>query len=171
MPSALRSPPSLFRFYATAAIFVSLDLWAKAAAFSHLSFPGEPYRFIPGWLEFEAVENHGAVFGLGQGGRVIFIIVSIAAIIFLNYLFAQSQKRWVYQLLLGLLLAGVIGNLYDRIVFGYVRDLIHALPRWPNFFPWVFNIADSCLCVGVSLMILYSLVTEHARKKEQAPHG
>jgi signal peptidase II len=57
-----------------------------------------------------------------------------------------------------MLLAGVLGNLYDRLMLGYVRDMIHALPRWPNFFPWIFNVADSLLCVGVTLIILYNLV-------------
>ena len=43
-------------------------------------------------------------------------------------------------------------------VFGYVRDMIHALPRWPKLFPWIFNVADVMLCTGVGLMVLYSLL-------------
>ena len=61
-----------------------------------------------------------------------------------------------------MLLAGVLGNMFDRIRFGYVRDMIHALPMWPRFFPWVFNIADSLLCVGVTLMLLYSFTQSAA---------
>jgi lipoprotein signal peptidase len=73
-----------------------------------------------------------------------------------------------------MLLAGVLGNMYDRTLLGYVRDMIHALPGiyWPDFiarylptdlatqsvFPWVFNVADSLLCVGVFLMIVYSFL-------------
>jgi lipoprotein signal peptidase len=71
-----------------------------------------------------------------------------------------------------MLLAGVLGNAYDRIVFGHVRDMIHALPGWTwpgtwqvgsypgkgrEVFPFIFNVADILLCVGVGLMILYSL--------------
>jgi lipoprotein signal peptidase len=70
-----------------------------------------------------------------------------------------------------MLLAGVLGNMYDRVLHGYVRDMIHALPgwRWPQglrdaigflpreVFPWVFNVADTLLCVGVALSILYSV--------------
>jgi len=52
-----------------------------------------------------------------------------------------------------------LGNLYDRATFGYVRDMIHAFARW-GFFPWIFNIADSLLCVGVGMMILHSLFVE-----------
>jgi signal peptidase II len=164
MQSAIRSPAALTRFALTAAIGTGLDLWTKSVAFSSLSLHGDPYQFIPGWLEFEAVINHGAVFGLGQGARVLFITVSVGAIVFLAYLFATSGKRWVYQILLGMLLAGVLGNLFDRVMFGYVRDMIHALPRWKNFFPYVFNVADSFLCTGVGLMVIYSLVAEHRAK-------
>jgi signal peptidase II len=164
MRSALGSPAALLRFALTAAIGTGLDLWTKSVAFSSLSLHGDPYQLIPGWLDFEIVINHGAVFGFGQGARVLFIAVSVGAIIFLTYLFATSGKRWVYQILLGMLLAGVLGNLYDRVVFGYVRDMIHALPMWKNFFPYVFNVADSFLCTGVTLMVIYSLVAEHRAK-------
>jgi signal peptidase II len=166
--SSLRSPPSYLRFYLAAFIGLALDLWTKSLAFSRLTDAADSYRFMPGWIEFERVINHGAVFGLGQGDRLVFVIVSIGAIIFLNYLFATSGKRWLYQILLGMLLAGVMGNLYDRLFLGYVRDMIHALPRWPKFFPWVFNVADSFLCVGVGLMIIYSTVSDlRAKRQEQ----
>jgi signal peptidase II len=170
MLSALRSPASLCRFFLTAAIGVSLDLWTKALAFEKLEFSPDPYRFIPGWLEFEVTSNHGAVFGQLQGYRMLFILASIGASIFLIYLFATSDRKWFYQILLGMLWAGVLGNLYDRITLGYVRDMIHALPRWPHFFPWVFNVADSLLCVGVGCMILYSwLAPQHSDSSQVNP--
>jgi signal peptidase II len=171
MQSAFRSPAALLRFFLVAAIGTGLDLWTKSLAFSKLSLHGDSYPLIPGWLEFEIVINHGAVFGFGQGARVLFIVVSIGAIVFLSYLFATSGKRWVYQILLGMLLAGVVGNLYDRVMFGYVRDMIHALPKWKNYFPYVFNVADSFLCTGVGLMVIYSLVTEYRGKREAGKSG
>ena len=136
-------------------------------------------------LQFEYTENHGAAFGLGQGQQTVFLVVSIAAIAFLVYLFATSGKSRFYQVILGMLLAGVIGNMYDRLKFGYVRDMIHGLPgvHWPQWiverlpnswqptaggqmevFPWIFNVADSLLCVGVAAMIIYSFISERHRK-------
>jgi signal peptidase II len=168
MLSALRSPAAWLRFLLTAAVGLSLDLWTKSLAVSQLAYAPEPYRFIPGWLEFEFVANQGAVFGLGQGRRVLFIVVSFGAIVFLTYLFAVSGKRRIYQLLLGILLAGVLGNLYDRITLGYVRDMIHAVPQWKKFFPYVFNVADSLLCTGVTLMILLSFFPE-AKENQPEP--
>jgi signal peptidase II len=126
-------------------------------------------QFIPSWLNFTYTENRGAVFGLGQGQRWLFVCVSVFAIVVLTSLFSRSAGRWFYQWLLGMLLAGVLGNMYDRITLGYVRDMIYALPDWKNplrgvfpawqtVFPWIFNVADSLLCVGVFFMIVYSFV-------------
>ncbi len=179
VPSPLRSPAALARLIITAAVGLSLDLWTKSLAQSRL-IGAAPYNFLPNRLSFEYVGNHGAVFGIAQGDRWIFLIVSFGALIFLGGLFATSGRRPFYQIILGLLLAGVAGNMYDRIFFGYVRDMIHALPgwHWPQWilrflplpievFPWIFNVADTMLCVGVGLMLLYSFLQPVAPKLPQ----
>ncbi len=165
-----RSPAALSRFFLTTVIGLTFDLWTKVYAFSKLALPvgtdgagitdiSRPisYDLIPGWLRFQLMNNHGAVFGIGQGQRWLFVLVSLLAIVFLTYLFATSGRQRFYQFVLGMLLAGVLGNMYDRIVFGYVRDMIYALPQW-HVFPWIFNVADSLLCMGVVLMIVYSFL-------------
>lgn len=182
----LRSPAALLLFLGVAAIGLTADLWSKSAAVEHLR-DGDVIKFIPSLIHFTYTENHGAVFGIGQGKRALFLTVSIGAIGFLVFLFLTSGKSRIYQLILGMLLAGVIGNMYDRYTLGYVRDMIHALPgwHWPQWiatrlperwqppmgrglevFPWIFNIADSLLCVGVGSMLVYSFVTEFRRKRE-----
>jgi signal peptidase II len=164
------------------------DLIFKAWAAATLKYQ-LPIHVIPHLIRLEYTENKGAVFGLGQGQRPLFLIVSVAAIAFLFYLFATGGKNRFYQVILGMLLAGVLGNMYDRIMFGYVRDMIHGLPGvvWPDWFvnlmpaswhpepgmrmevfPWIFNIADSLLCVGVFLMIVYSFFSERQRKQNVA---
>ena len=152
-----RSPTALVRFFGVCAAGLALDLWTKYLAEAHLATTGRVIEFIPGWLHFTYTTNRGAVFGLGQGQRPLFLVVSALAICFLTYLFATSGRQRIYQVILGMLLAGVLGNMYDRVVYQHVRDMIHALPRWPNLFPWIFNVADCFLCVGVFCMIVYSL--------------
>lgn len=177
---SLRSPVGWACFLLTAIIGFGLDQWSKQVAFRDLCAgieireghprPDEPQtvHFIPSLVDFTVTTNEGAVFGIGQGQRTLFIAVSAAAILFIGYLFATSGSQRLYQVLLGMLLAGVLGNLYDRLRFGYVRDMIHALPRWPNLFPYIFNVADSLLCVGVALMIVYSIFhSPRARTQEQ----
>jgi signal peptidase II len=174
------SPAALCCFLLTAAVGLTLDLWTKKVAFERLApwgvehlpngavvvhIPdGEPRpiaRFIGGWVDFQAMVNQGAVFGIGQGKRALFLTVSAAAILFIFYLFLTSDRQPFYQFVLGLLLAGVLGNLYDRLVLGYVRDMIYIFPGRVvmnrEVFPWIFNVADSLLCVGVAMIFLYSL--------------
>jgi len=151
-----------------ATVGVLLDLWTKHLAFAKLTPDDNGYEFIPRWVRFQITTNHGAVFGIGQGQRWLFLAVSAAAVLFLFYLFLSSKPaQWFYQVVLGMLLAGVLGNVYDRINYGYVRDMIHVFPGWPNplrgifpdwqyVFPWIFNVADSLLCVGVACMLAYS---------------
>ncbi len=172
MPTAfaytLRSPAALCRFFLTMALGLVIDLWTKSWAEMHLQ-NSAPMIAIPGWLQFEFLRNGGAVFGIAQGQRTWFLLISAAAVVFLTYLFSNSEKKPVYQIILGMLLAGVLGNMYDRIVLGKVRDMIHVLPGWhwpeavrhvvpraDEVFPYIFNVADSLLCVGVALMLIYS---------------
>lgn len=176
----LRSPIALLLFVGVAALGLTADLWSKAAAKSNLS-DGSTVRFIPGWLHFTYTENRGAVFGLGQGQQALFLIVSVGAVGFLAFLFLTGIKSKIYQLILGVLMAGVLGNMYDRIFHGFVRDMIWIFPqkRWPAWltarlpewdwtnnpiFPWIFNVADTLLCTGVALMLLYSVFAPHSSR-------
>jgi signal peptidase II len=168
----LTDPVALACFLLTAIVGLTVDLWTKWYAFETLVYQvivdatgshpetRPPYRFIPGWLEFHAHTNDGAVFGIGQGHTSFFIIVSIVALGVLSSFFLISGRQRLYQFILGLLLAGVLGNMYDRVTLGYVRDMIHVLPKW-GLFPWIFNVADCLLCIGVGLMVVYSWL--HAR--------
>jgi signal peptidase II len=158
---ASTSIAAMLRLLITLSLGLTLDQFTKVIAFRKLVDWPTGYPFISGWLDFMAIENHGAVFGIGQGQRLLFIAVSIGAIGFIFYLFYQSNSsQWLYQIVLGMLLAGVLGNLYDRAVFGYVRDMIYVFPHRRIFgrepFPWVFNVADSLLCIGVGFMLIYS---------------
>jgi len=93
---------------------------------------------------FGFVKNTGGAFGIFQGYNFVFILVSFAALIGFIFYFAKNEKE---RLACSLIISGIIGNLIDRIAFGYVRDFID-LRVWP-----VFNIADSLMVVGVGLIV------------------
>ncbi len=120
-----------------------------------------PTPVIPGVLNLQLTLNQGAVFGIGQGLRWIFIVVSIAAVGVVTYLFAQSVAgAWLLHLALGLILAGALGNLYDRLRFGAVRDMFLLFPEM-RLWPYIWNIADASLMLGVGLVLVQSIRGEN----------
>jgi lipoprotein signal peptidase len=107
--------------------------------------------------------NHGALFGLGQAGEktanLVFAGISLlAALAIIGWSLhpATARDRWLCCSL-GLILAGTLGNLYDRLVFGGVRDFMHFYIKSDGkvVFDWpVFNFADVCLVCGAGLLLL-----------------
>jgi len=92
------------------------------------------------------IHNRGAAFGLLKNQLYIFIITSIAAIALITYSLKTKKHSRYYVVCLSLILAGALGNLIDRLRFGYVIDFL-------NFYIWpVFNIADSCITIGAVLL-------------------
>ncbi|TCK98108.1 signal peptidase II [Natranaerovirga hydrolytica] len=113
---------------------------------------------IPNVFELTYVENRGAAFGIMQGRVTFFTIVTILSILFIIYFYRTIPKDKKYNLIrmaLILILAGGLGNLIDRIVFGYVVDFLHfKLIRFP-----VFNLADCYVTIGsIFLMVLVLFV-------------
>jgi signal peptidase II len=99
--------------------------------------------------------NQGALFGLGNGGEgganLIFTVISLVAAVGIIYWSTRraTARDWLLCASLGLILAGTVGNLYDRVIFNGVRDFLHFyLIDWP-----VFNVADSSLVCGAFLLL------------------
>ena len=133
--------------------------------------PGhEPIVVVPGLLNFQLTLNTGAVFGTGQGGRPVFIAVSLVAVVVILFLVYRSPRKAVfYQVGLALILGGALGNLYDRVLYSAVRDMLHMLPS-TGLWPWIFNPADVALVCGVCLVLIVSWASEMKQKKqEKAP--
>jgi lipoprotein signal peptidase len=115
--------------------------------------------------------NQGALFGIGidyaayaNGFFAVISIAAAAAILYWSFRPTAARDPWVCAAL-GLILAGTLGNLYDRLVFTGVRDFLH----WNYLFDWpVFNVADSCLVCGACLLLLQAFVRQSAAKAEKA---
>ena len=133
--------------------------------------PHEPTIVVPHLLEFTLVLNKGAVFGLGAGGRWFFVAATVAAIGFGLWMYLRwtGPRDRVAHASIALVLAGGLGNLYDRVVFACVRDFLHPLPgvEYPfgistpwsgtQVWPYVSNIADLFLLIGVAGVMLFLL--------------
>lgn len=110
---------------------------------------------IPGFFKFEYAQNTGAAWSMFSGSTIALAIVSVVAIILLSvYAVFAKTNSFLFYVSLGLIIGGAGGNLFDRIVFGYVRDFIKL--EFVNF-P-IFNIADSFLTIGIILLCVYYIV-------------
>jgi signal peptidase II len=106
--------------------------------------------------------NTGAAFGLFPNGSVFFVVIAVAVVVaILVYHRQLATHQWLLRLSLGLQLGGAVGNLLDRLTRGHVVDFIH-FKFWP-----VFNMADSCIVVGVALMAYFLLKEEKENAGEQ----
>lgn len=125
---------------------------------------GTTVTFIPKVVQFRYAENTGMAFSLFSGARWIFIVLTlIVCIAGLWYLFSgKCESLWAYWSI-GVVIAGGIGNVIDRIRFGYVVDFIE--PIFMQFA--VFNIADSAVTLGAGALILY-LLSELRKEKDKS---
>lgn len=139
------------------AAVIILDQFTKFLVITKLVPIGD-YNVIPGLLEFTYVENRGIAFGMFQDLRWFFVVAtSIIAIVVLFFIFKMYKKYFFYTICLSLIFGGAVGNIIDRIRFGYVTDFIHF-----SFFPPVFNIADSAVVVGAIALSIAILFTKEA---------
>lgn len=226
--------PSHLRLWLVAAGGLALDLWTKHLAFTRLDpNPADEHGWIAirGLMSFRRSLNPGALFGLGKGLTPIFIAASILALSFVLFLFINSgRNRRSLHVALALVLAGALGNLYDRAFekadvvkytvagkrytqvgkivsqpdqpillgvypegsyprripaetkpevreMGVVRDFIKMEPHFQiagykiEMWPWVFNIADALLVVGVSILMLNFWWERKAELADQKPEA
>lgn len=178
-------------FLGTVILGLAADLWSKSAAFAHIAPvpvtinreavlstgslgrlipPHDPVVVIPHILELTLVLNPGAVFGIGAGKRWFFVAFTVFAVTLATWIFARKTRardRWAH-IAFALVVAGGLGNLYDRVRFACVRDFLHPLPgvrlpfglAWPGgsreVWPYVSNIADAFLLIGIAVLVIHT---------------
>lgn len=166
--------------YAIVALFGIWDhLGKNAEAMDKVAHGLESINIIPGIFRLSFVVNDGAAFGSMDDNRWLFMILSTVAIVaIIVYMFWKKPQNPLLLTSLVLITGGGIGNMIDRIALGYVIDfldfapafavnrvpfnlianLINLDPRIVSLWPWVFNVADSCVCVGAALMALWLIL-------------
>ena len=193
----------------SAVLGIAVDLWSKWLAFEKIAgYPvvvdrdsvlgisatdprgisalvprHETVTVVPHLLDLTLVLNPGAVFGIGPGKRWFFIGFTAVAMCFAVIMFAswtRARDRWAHMAI-GLLVAGGLGNFYDRLAFGCVRDFLHPLPGvkfpwgWDPWgsqgavWPYVSNIADLWLIIGIGVLAIHLWRRDgHAKAEEQS---
>jgi signal peptidase II len=144
----------VYRFWLTAAAAFGLDQWTKHLVATTF-MPGESRIAIPHLLWWTYVQNRHGAFGLFGSQTWVLVLMAIAVLAVFWYAFrdAAAESRLV-RVAFGAIVGAALGNIIDRFHYGYVVDFID-LRWWP-----VFNVADSCITIGVGLLIVSSLVRE-----------
>lgn len=131
-----------------ASLVIIVDRLAKFLVFNSF-FEGQSVPVIPKIFHMTLVLNTGAAFGLLKNRNQFFIISSlVVAALIIAYVFFANIKDLIMLSALGMILGGAIGNLADRLLFGYIIDFLD-FRVWP-----VFNIADSAITAGSFLLIV-----------------
>jgi signal peptidase II len=158
--------PNALSWLGLSALLLVLDQWSKWLAVEHLEFQS-PVAFVPGFWNWTLTHNTGAAFsfladaGGWQHGFFIGLAVLVSVVLAVG-LYKSARADWRTALPFALVISGALGNVIDRLRFGYVVDFV----QWyAGSFQWpVFNLADSCIVVGAVLMVLFTLRHPHGVK-------
>ena len=148
--------------YGLAALVVALDQAAKAWVLG-LGLQFYDTQPVAGVLHVTLVPNSGVSYGLFQANQPVVrwaLVAFSLAVTAMIVWWARKSPRPLQALGFGLIAGGAIGNAIDRVRFGWVVDFIDV--QRIGFFPWVFNVADSAITIGVIALLLDSLRREHA---------
>ena len=152
---------------AAALILLALDQWLKHWITLNLPL-GESMPFLPGFVELLTVHNYGAAWSSFSGQRWFLLAVTTCIVVAIVVLLARRIVRHPLGVAAcWLILSGGIGNIIDRMRFGYVVDMFDF--QFMNY-P-VFNIADMCIVCGAILGAIYYLWIYEKYDKKEAAHG
>lgn len=145
----------LLKFVFLIIAFISVDLYSKHY-FNKTLEVGEPVSVYLDLLSWELLYNPGASFGLLSGFTEILIFIQTLVISLVVYLYIRTKSRSKIQIIgFALIISGGLGNLHNRVLYGYVIDFI-SLKWWPA----IFNVADIELRLGSVMILIYYLFLE-----------
>lgn len=161
-------------FFAVALAGAGLDLWTKHLAFEHIR-KYEEVRIIDGFFSYGRTTNPGVVFGMGGDAKKIWQVIAVAAVpVILGIFFTVKKPKWILTISLGMILAGTLGNMYDRVFAEINGEKIHEVRDFIKFYyrpsaggekVWpLFNLADAFICVGVFLLTVEMMFFDEKKK-------
>ena len=122
----------------------------------------ESIDIIKGFFSITYVQNTGAAWSIMEGKMIFFYIITIIGLVFMYYLYKNAKDNNIEKYAVLMMVAGTLGNLYDRVLYQYVRDFLDFIIFGYDF-P-VFNFADTFLCCGVFIYIIKVLYDEYNLK-------
>lgn len=147
-------------------LILGSDIITKALVEKYISMY-ERVNVLGSFVQLTLIYNQGGIFGILQGYQQFFLIISIIVFLLLvAYFILEKNKTLIFTVSMGLICAGAIGNILDRItgkpgVVDFIYIGSDDVFRWP-----AFNIADSSIVVGATLLVIHQLIEEKKRKSQ-----
>ena len=142
-------------------VFILIDFIVKIIVNSNMSVY-DSIIIIPNFFSITYVRNIGAAFSIMENSRILFIIIGFVALILIyKYLIMNKVLNKYLMISYSMLIGGIIGNMIDRIIYGYVIDYLSF-----NIFGYnapIFNLADTFIVVSIIMLLLYEVGGSHAR--------
>ncbi len=137
--------------YFLALLYFVIDIVSKSFILrsGNLLFKKE---VIKNFFYLDLQKNTGAAFSFMEGGTIFFVIVAIITLYFIHKYLLKEKLNILKILSYSLLIGGICGNLYDRILYGYVIDFLSF--KFGNYYFPVFNFSDTFICIGAFLLVI-----------------
>lgn len=141
-----------------------LDRFTKVLVINNLTL-GESLSVIDGFFNITYVNNHGAAFGILDGKVIFIVIVSVLIFAYLIYEIRKDSHSKLITTSISFVIGGLLGNLFDRVVYGHVIDFFDF-----NFFGYdfaIFNVGDAFIVIGTILLAIGFLLEERNENKDK----
>lgn len=144
-----------FKVYWLILLFFAVDLISKQVVVRVIDL-FESVKVIPNFFYLTYVQNNGAAFSIFQNQQVLILLVTFFALFFINKYLKNDNINKFEMFSYSMITGGILGNLFDRICYGYVIDFFDF--RFGKYHYPVFNMADVFIVVGVILLMIYSVI-------------
>ena len=142
-------------------VFIIIDFIVKIIINNNMNVY-DSISIIPSFFSITYVRNIGAAFSIMENSRILFIIIGfIALILIYKYLIMNKVLNKYLMISYSMLIGGIIGNMIDRIIYGYVIDYL-SFNIFGYSFP-IFNLADTFIVISIIMLLLYEVGGSHAR--------
>lgn len=148
--------------YIIALCFFVLDLISKQLVIRLIPLH-RSITVIKNFFYLTYTRNTGAAFSILEDARILLLVVTVVALFFINKFMNKEEIKGIENLIYGIIIGGIFGNLFDRVVYGSVIDFLNFKIFGYNY-P-VFNLADTFIVIGVIMLVITNLYRDYLKKK------
>lgn len=140
--------------YIIAFITFLVDLIVKILVSNYMVLY-KSYSIIKNFFYLTYVRNNGVAFSLLEDEKILILFITVIVLVFINFCLLKNKLNKLESVCYGLVIGGIVGNLFDRLIYGYVIDYFDF--RFGSYNFAIFNLADSFIVVGAIILLIYNI--------------